>query len=653
MFSVSTTSVTAGLRQHFRLSTAPTYPFSLLCFLVFYLTTAALAHGATPFPHFPAIQNNVRFWEDIYATYSTSQAVVHDSHDLSIVYEVIPIFNHRLPGSSKINRPVFKGIKNKYKNSLHHLAKGSPPRNTEEKRILALFGNAGSKRLKKAAASVRIQIGQKDRFLEGVIRSGSYIQRIKRIFRKKGLPEDLAYLPHVESSFNLRAYSKFGASGIWQFTRSTGKQFLTINYEVDERQDPILASYAAATFLKQNYDSLKSWPLAITAYNYGPAGMQRAKTAHGSYENIFKYYAKGHFKFASRNFYSEFLAAVNVAKRLEQDPNVQRNSPQKTLSVTLPAYIAAKDICAHFGLTVTELKKLNPALRQPVFQGRKYIPKGYTLHLPNTKRHHNLLATVPAKAYHNKQKPTQFYRVRKGDTAGGIAQKFNISLNSLRKANSLNKNATIFVGQNLRIPGQGHTHSQKSSTTAKKQPTKSKPAATTGSIPLLSDTKKSTTTWKKIQTARSVVLGELGVRKITNSGPSRYGTITVQPEESVELLADWLAVEPDVIRKFNGFKKGRVLHPDESIRIPLRNVAIKEFEEKRFDFHLETEEDFFGVYKIVGVQTYTVQKGDTVWDLCRNKFDLPLWLLKKYNTTLDFSALKSSQQLTIPIVKTI
>ena len=653
MLSVSTTSVTAAQKRTLRLWAARTSLFSLLCFLAAYLSTATLAHAATPFPSFPVIQNNVRFWEDIYATYSTSQAVVHDSYDLSIVYEVIPIFNHRLPGSSKINRPVFKGIKNKYKNILDHLAKGRSPRNSEEKRVLALFGNTSSKRLKKAAASVRIQIGQKDRFLEGVIRSGSYIQRIKRIFRKKGLPEDLAYLPHVESSFNIRAYSKFGASGIWQFTRSTGKQFLTINYEVDERQDPILASYAAATFLQQNYDSLKSWPLAVTAYNYGPAGMRRAKKAHGSYENIFKYYAKGHFKFASRNFYSEFLAAIKVAKRLERNPNLKRNRPQKTLSVTLPAYIATKDICTHFNLTVTELKKLNPALRKPVFQGRKYIPKGYTLHLPDTKNHRNLLATVPGKIYHNKQKPTQFYRVRKGDTAGGIAKKFNVSLNSLRKANSLNNNATIFVGQNLRIPGQGRKPSQTGRSISKKQPGKVKPATGTGSVPLLSDTKKSTASWKKIQTARSVVLGELGVRKITNSGPSRYGTITVQPEESVELLADWLAVEPEVIRKFNGFQKGRLLHPDESIRIPLRNVKIKAFEEKRFDFHLETEEDFFGVYKIVGVQTYTVQKGDTVWDLCRNKFDLPLWLLKKYNTTLDFSALRSSQQLTIPIVKTI
>ncbi len=640
-------------QQAYALTPNTVHGFTLLCLLIFFFSGASPAVAGTPFPSFPVIEKNVRFWESIYATYSTSQAVVHDPDDLGIIYEIIPIFSHRLPGASRINKPVFKGIKNKYKNILSRLAKGVKPRNKEERRILALFSQKSSKRLKQAAKSVRIQIGQKDRFLEGVIRSGAHIKQIKKIFKQKGLPQDLAYLPHVESSFNIKAYSKFGASGIWQFTRSTGMQFLTINYVVDERQDPILASYAAASFLKNNYNSLKSWPLAITAYNYGPAGMRRAKKAHGNYEKIFRKYKQGHFKFASRNFYSEFLAAVKTAKRLERGKTLKIRKPLQTLHVTLPAFIAAHDISKHFQISIASLTKLNPALRKPVFQGKKYIPKGYTLHLPDNGKQRTLLSSVPSHFYHNKQKPTQFYRVRKGDTAGKIAGKFKISLKSLRRANNLNKNATIFVGQNLRIP----------TNTAKTPPSRknisqtrqkvNKMTSAQSAIPLLSQGKKSTTTWKKIQTARSVVLGELSVKDIREKGGFRQGTITVLPEESVELLADWLQVVPNVIRKLNRFAATRLLHPDESIVIPLQNVQAKTFEEKRFDFHLETEEDFFGAYKIVGVHTYTVKKGDTVWDICRKKFDLPLWLLKKYNSTLDFSSLQSSQQLTIPIVKTI
>ena len=160
---------------------------------------------------------------------------------------------------------------------------------------------------------MRCQVGQQDRFQAGLIRSGAYMDRMRAIFSAHGLPADLAFLPHVESSFNTNAYSKFGAAGMWQFTRSTGKRFMTVDYVLDERRDPIAAAHAAARLLKENHERLGSWPLAITAYNHGAAGMQRAKAAHGDYPGIFTSYKGRTFKFASRNFYSEFLAARRVA----------------------------------------------------------------------------------------------------------------------------------------------------------------------------------------------------------------------------------------------------------------------------------------------------------------------------------------------------
>ena len=117
------------------------------------------------------------------------------------------------------------------------------------------------------------------------------------------MPEDLADLPHVESSFNIGAVSKAGASGIGQFTRSTGSQYMRINRHVDERTNPFVSTRAAAQLLKKNYEILGSWPLAITAYNYGTSGMMQSRSIHGSYENIFNKYREGYFKFASRNFY--------------------------------------------------------------------------------------------------------------------------------------------------------------------------------------------------------------------------------------------------------------------------------------------------------------------------------------------------------------
>ena len=133
--------------------------------------------------------------------------------------------------------------------------------------------------------------------------------------RKYNLPEELSVLPHVESSFQLRAYSSAGAAGIWQFTRGTGRLFMRVGYDVDERRDPILATYGAAKLLKKNYEVVGSWPLAITAYNHGLRGMQRAKKRHGTnIVKIIENYRSRTFGFASRNFYPEFLAALHVVK---------------------------------------------------------------------------------------------------------------------------------------------------------------------------------------------------------------------------------------------------------------------------------------------------------------------------------------------------
>jgi membrane-bound lytic murein transglycosylase D len=204
----------------------------------------------------------------------------------------------------------------------------------------------------RARHRVRCQIGQRDRFRAGLVRSGAYIDQMRAIFSAHGLPADLAFLPHVESSFNTNAYSKFGAAGMWQFTRSTGKRFMTVDYVLDERRDPIVAAQAAARLLKENHDRLGSWPLAITAYNHGAAGMQRAKAAHGDYPAIFTSYKGRTFKFASRNFYSEFLAARRVASDYRRYfGDLALAAPKPSRSVSLDGYAALTDLCRHFNVS--------------------------------------------------------------------------------------------------------------------------------------------------------------------------------------------------------------------------------------------------------------------------------------------------------------
>ena len=149
-------------------------------------------------------------------------------------------------------------------------------------RSLTLWGaDASRARLLEAAEWVRFQLGQADRFREGLERSGRWESHIARTFAELGLPPELAALPHVESSFTPTAYSKVGASGLWQFMRSTGRLYMRVDDTVDERLDPFRSTEAAAQLLANNYRALGTWPLAITAYNHGTAGMRRARDTMG------------------------------------------------------------------------------------------------------------------------------------------------------------------------------------------------------------------------------------------------------------------------------------------------------------------------------------------------------------------------------------
>lgn len=342
--------------------------------------------AAERFPLYPCIQVNVNFWEAIYSRYSTRQGILHDSENLGRIYAVIDLVDWKLPGSAALNSARIKTAKDRIKTILISLGSNQPARTVEEKRIAALFPRQRHTTFHEAAENIRLQLGQKDRFHEGLIRSGKYLAQFRQIFTAQGLPPELVYLPHVESSFNPKAYSKAGAAGLWQFTRSTGKDYLVINELVDERYDPYLATEAAARLLKENYAALQSWPLAITAYNYGRAGMMRAVQARGNYEKIFTSYNQGYFKFAARNFYSEFLAAMRVAKRLSGQPTLPFERPEATMTFRLKADTPVDRLHASFALSREQFARLNPALLQPVTSGKKPVPKGYLVRLPAAKR---------------------------------------------------------------------------------------------------------------------------------------------------------------------------------------------------------------------------------------------------------------------------
>ncbi|MCS6947428.1 MAG: transglycosylase SLT domain-containing protein, partial [Steroidobacteraceae bacterium] len=285
-----------------------------------------------------------------------------------------------------------------------------------------------------------------------------------RTFVKLGLPAELAALPHVESSFDAAAYSKAGAAGLWQFMRSTGKLYLRIDEAVDERFDPYRATEAAAQLLAYNYRLLGSWPLALTAYNHGAAGMRRAKEAMGTADFLVinRHYNSRTFGFASRNFYPSFLAAL----RIERDPEkyfgpIQRDPPLPSTEIALPAYVAAATLIDSIGIARETLAALNPALRPAVWDGELLIPRGYRLRLPAPEADsgpsswtlERLLAALPPESLFVGQLRPRRHRVAAGDTLASIARRYAVTAGDIAELNGLTPQAPLEKGRILRVPG--------------------------------------------------------------------------------------------------------------------------------------------------------------------------------------------------------
>lgn len=265
-----------------------------------------------PFPRPAAIEPNVKFWVDVFATYSERDFIVLDREQVWRTYQVL-----HLPGEGSPTRididSVNDYLKNKFGNILNRLASGQAPADYEELQVASLFKGESPSAYAAAAQNLRVQEGMRERFREALLRSRYYRSSMEQIFNDAGLPPELLALAEVESGFYNQARSNAGAVGIWQFTRGTGRQFMRITRYHDDRLDPETETAAAAKLLRSNYLTFGSWPLAITAYDYGSAGMaQAAEQYAGDYTRIVRNYDGPHFGFASKNYYAEFLAALQI-----------------------------------------------------------------------------------------------------------------------------------------------------------------------------------------------------------------------------------------------------------------------------------------------------------------------------------------------------
>jgi membrane-bound lytic murein transglycosylase D len=616
-------------------------------FFSLFLIFCAFATASERFPLPENLKTNVEFWEKIYSQYPDSCALIHDKDRLDIIYKVVYLDDGQ-QSWKKVEEE-----KDRILDVLNSLSRRMPDIDTlalndEERFIYRLWLDTDDPhKFRKAGYNIRGQLGLANRFREGLVRSGQYLENIQNILRQYDLPVELAYLPHVESSFNHKAYSKVGAAGMWQFTRSTGRLFLKINYELDERYDPHLSTIAAAKLLKKNYEELGVWPLAITAYNHGLYGMKRAiaRTGTDDIGQIVEQYKSRRFGFASKNFYSEFLAAKNVAENYENYFGDFKLAKALNYELyELPHFVTLKSVIRAFRVDIDTLIALNPAFRIPIIKSQRRIPKGYKLRLPL--RHNmdvdDLYSRLnPAHKYHH-QIRDRYYTVRSGDNLSAIARRYNTSTHHLMAMNDLANPHFIRAGQILELPG-----SEKSINA----PVEKEEMLGGG---LKSHQKIAHTDVPEQETVQDTILRKFQSFsfKVHFTVPSD-NYINVQPEETLGHYADWLQINTQRLRDANSLLFGQDIQVGQRIRLIFTRVAAKQFHRRRLEYHKSIQEDFFNNYKVKGVRHYSIQSGDNLWRICNQQFEIPCWLLAQYNPDKKISKLYPGDKLTVPIISTL
>lgn len=614
--------------------------------LLLFLTFSALTIADETFPQPLELQPDVDFWTDVFTKYGNDEGVLHDNRNLAIIYE-------RIAMPEKTSRRQRQRQVEKYRKvlqtTLRSLASGKRDNlNAEETRILALWpAEVSNKTLQDAAGRIRFQQGLKDRFEQGLQRSGRWRDHINREFSALNVPLEIAALPHVESSYNPAARSHVGASGIWQFTRSTGRRFMRVDHVVDERNDPFAATRAAGRLMAYNYSITGNWPMAITAYNHGLGGVRRAMRQYGdtAYVDILRKYNGRTFGFASRNFYVAFLAAKEVDQNVAKYfPGLTPDSPTDYSVANLEAYVSVSGLTQAMGITPKKLARHNPALQATVWQESKYLPKGYELRYPLSDLRQPLsqtLSSLPSAAVFSKQLPDMFHNVSRGDTLSQIAETYSTRVSTLVALNNIGSNHLIRAGQRLRLPAAGPAPIVAKIPAAPEpevRPVAEVAAATPGAI---------------ASAFASSLLSNIQTSLL--SDPSDYSvatdrTIEVQPLETLGHFGDWLEIKTQRLRDLNGLAFRTPVSVGQRIRLDLDTVDAQVFEERRIAYHRAQQDRFFREHVISGVTEHTIQAGEAIWILALRKYDVPIWLFRQYNPSVNMHKIRPGTKVQIPLL---
>jgi membrane-bound lytic murein transglycosylase D len=422
------------------------------------------------FPCPDALRRRVDFWIDVYGRWRTNDAILHDAQRPHRVYKIIKGKACGTKGNTQFIKEQKRQIRLRLERIAILIEQNKTITQAKDKHYLNMFPERSPAVLRRATRNLRCQSGNKDGFRNALRRFGTYGPIVRRVLKDAGLHQDIQYLPFVESSYNPEAYSRVGAAGMWQIMPRTARELgLELNATMDERLDPEAASWAAARYLKDSKKNLtvaarskkanvsdsELTPFVITSYNYGVNGMRRAiKKLGPDFLTVLNRYRTKKFRVAVKNFYAGFLAARHVAQNSKRFfGSYSKGRPLRYDTIMLRSSVSIDRIRAVFGISLSRLKSLNPALTRFVWHGWREIPGGYPLRLPLRQGGWAdkiaYLHSLPPEADRGTPKR---YTVRSGDTACAIASAFRVKCRDLIDMNRLGRQAVIRVGQSVQIP---------------------------------------------------------------------------------------------------------------------------------------------------------------------------------------------------------
>lgn len=673
--------------------------FLIMCLGLFSSNLFAISNDSLLPPIDSKFRVRVNFWKKVYTEITSTQAFIHDKWRPEIIYKKVDFKTRHARKKRRIARKAVNQIKRTFRSILK---KKFIKLNSKEKKLVELSKVKNRKDVIRAMRNVRAQYGLKDNYYIGLKKSHRYLNYIKQVFKSYGLPKELVYLPHVESSFNYRAYSKVGAAGIWQFMRSTARLYgMKINYVIDERRDPFIATKAAARLLKYNYSKIGAWPLAITAYNHGLRSMQRAVKKVGSKKisEIIDKYDGRRFGFASKNFYATFIATVEISEDpLKYFPSFKKPKDFEYSFIKLPKALTVKQIASSLNIDQKTIKLYNPSIRTTAYRSPLFLPKNFSLQLPKISKETAISYGTKLKSIKSSNKNLRLagqHIIRRGDSLYTLSKVYRVPIHDLIVFNNISNPSRIYPGMKIKIPGTKELKNLKIKTVAQVTPPKKKSNQTQivekiepkekielaekveltkvisskktpwykkllswntkdkdeSNQDLIEEVKEIEVEEKKSEIANKLVNLDNYNLELKHLSGNLY-EITIETDETIGHYADWSLTKTARLRQMNRMRTRSTIRIGQRFKLRLDEEKHKRFIAQRAEYHLSLQEDFFQSFEINETIKYIVKRGDSLNQIL-TKNEIPLWLFRKYQKP-DFIAnyaLKVEQELVLPSIE--